>query len=254
MIKIITLSLLLLISVVFNNLNLYGQNTDNLPTIYMIGNSTMADKPYKDGNPEKGWGQVFPLYFKEGVQIRNYAVNGRSSKSFIDEGRWEKVVNLLKPGDYLIIEFGHNDAKIEDPKRYCPPDSYKVNLEKYVLEAREKGAIPILATPICRRRFDKEGRFYDVHGAYPDKCREVAEKLNVPLLDLHKRSYDLFVRYGVEDSKKLFLWINGNEYDNLPEGKTDDTHFSPYGAFRICDLAVDEIKKQVPDLIHWFKD
>jgi len=224
-------------------------------TIYMIGNSTMADKPFKDGNPEKGWGQILPLYFNEGVRIENHAVNGRSTKSFLDEGRWDVVLGKIKKGDYVIIEFGHNDAKKDDPKRFADANTtYRWNLEKFVDETREKGGIPVLATPIVTRRFDKQGNFYDVHGDYPNVVREVAKEKNVILLDLHKRSEELLKQYGEENSKKLFLHIKPGEYPSLPEGRKDDTHFSPTGAFRICDLAALEIRLKIKELAAFLKD
>ena len=224
-------------------------------TIFMIGNSTMADKPYDDGNPEKGWGQVFPLYFKDGIKIENHAVNGRSTKSFIDEERWEVVKQKIKTGDFVIIEFGHNDAKKEDSTRFADANTtYRWNLEKFVNETVEKGGIPILATPIVRRRFDEQGKFYDVHGDYPKVVREVAAEKNVILLDMHAKSEQLLSQYGEENSKQLFLHIAPGEYPSLPEGKTDDTHFSGTGAFRICDLAIEEIKLKVPDLAIFIKN
>lgn len=236
---------------------IFGQteDADNQITIFMIGNSTMADKPFKDGNPEKGWGQVLPLYFNDGVKIENHAVNGRSTKSFLDEGRWDSVYNKIRPGDYVIIEFGHNDAKKEDPKRFADANTdYRKNLEKFILKTRERMGIPVLAAPIVRRRFDENGKFYDVHGDYPKVVREVASEKNVILLDLHKSSEELLINYGVENSKKLFLHISPNEYNSLPQGKTDDTHFSGTGAFRICDLAAAEIKIKIPELAEYLKD
>jgi lysophospholipase L1-like esterase len=224
-------------------------------TIFMIGDSTMADKPYDDGNPEKGWGQVFPLYFNDGVRIENHAVNGRSTKSFLVQGRWEVVREKIKPGDYVIIEFGHNDAKKEDSTRFADANTtYRLNLEKFVDETREKGGIPILATPIVRRRFDEHGNFYDVHGDYPKVVREVATDRNVLLFDLHTKSEALLIQYGEENSKQLFLHIAPGEYPSLPDGKTNDTHFSPTGAFRICDLAVEEIRLKVKELSVYLKD
>jgi len=224
-------------------------------TIFMIGNSTMADKPYKDGNPEKGWGQVFPLYFKEGIRIENHAVNGRSTKSFIDEGRWIKVLEKLNPGDYVIIEFGHNDSKKEDSKRFADANTdYKSNLKRFVSEAQVKGAVPILATPIVRRRFSDEGIFYDVHGDYPKVVRKLADELKVPLLDLHKKTQQMLAEFGEERSKLLFLHILPFEYKTLPDGKIDDTHLSAYGAFKVCDLAAEEIRESIPELAAWLKD
>ena len=247
----------LLFFLLFGNQKLvYTQSVDkNVITIFMIGNSTMADKPFNDGNPEKGWGQIIPLYFKEGIKIENHAVNGRSTKSFIDEGRWDSVVSKIKVGDYVIMEFGHNDAKKDDPKRFADANTdYKWNLEKFINDTREKGGIPILTTPIVRRRFDEQGKFYDVHGDYPKVVRELSEKMEVLLLDMHKKSEEYIIKLGVERSKKFYLHIDADEYSSLPEGKTDDTHLSPTGAFRICDFAADEIKLKIPQLAKYLKN
>lgn len=223
--------------------------------IFMIGNSTMADKPYANGNPEKGWGQIFPLYFKEGIRIENFAVNGRSTKSFIDEGRWDEVLQLIQSGDYVIIEFGHNDEKKDDPRRYADPhNAYRKNLIKFIEETRSKKGIPLLATPIVRRRFDDHGNFYDVHGDYPMVVREIAKEYRVPLLDLHKRTAGMLNEFGKEKSKRLFLHISTGEYKSLPMGKKDDTHLSAYGAFKVCDLAADEIRNSIPELAIYLKE
>ncbi|MCC9137252.1 rhamnogalacturonan acetylesterase [Pontibacter silvestris] len=222
-------------------------------TIFLIGDSTMADKPYANGNPEKGWGQVFPLYFTEGVKVQNHAVNGRSTKSFRDEGRWETVLKQLKKGDYVIIEFGHNDEKDQDPKRYAAPETdYRKNLERYIAETRAKGAIPVLATPIVRRKFEN-GQLTDTHGRYPEVVREVAAQQNVPLLDLEKRTQELVSRYGEEKSKALFLHLEPNEYKSLPEGRTDDTHLSAYGAFRVSDMVAEEMQTALPEVAKLLK-
>lgn len=223
--------------------------------IYMVGDSTMANKPYNKGNPEKGWGQVFPLYFKEGIKIENHAKNGRSSKSFRDEGLWDIVLGKIKPGHYVIIAFGHNDQKQDSPERYSAPDTdYRKNLERYVRETRNKGGIPVLATPIMRRRFDENGKLYDTHGRYPEVVREIAKEKNVPLLDLHKQTEMLLKAYGEERSKELFLHIQPGEYASLPQGKEDDTHLSAIGAFQVCDLAIEEIKLAVPEWVPYLKD
>jgi lysophospholipase L1-like esterase len=239
-----------------NQILAYTQSVDkNVITLFMIGNSTMADKPFKDGNPEKGWGQLFPLYFLDKIKIENHAVNGRSTKSFIDEGRWDSVLSKISEGDYVIIEFGHNDSKKEDLTRYAEANTnYKKNLIKFVRDTRLKGGIPILATPIVRRRFDDKGKFYDVHGDYPKVVREISKDMDVFLLDLHKKSEEYIVKLGEERSKDFYLHIDADEYNSLPEGKTDDTHLSPYGAFRICDFACDEIKLKIPELAKFLKD
>ena len=224
-------------------------------TIFLVGNSTVADKPYRNGNPEKGWGQVFPLHFKEGIKVENHAVNGRSTKSFIDEGRWSEVVNRLQKGDYVFIEFGHNDAKSQDPKRYAPAETtYRKNLEKFISDVRSKGGIPVLATPIVRRKFDEKGRLTETHGDYPEVVREVAKEHKVPLVDLHLKTKEMLQTFGKERSKKLFLHIEPGEYESLPEGIKDDTHLSAYGAFKVSDMVTEEIKKSIPGLARYLKE
>jgi lysophospholipase L1-like esterase len=137
-------------------------------------------------NPERDWGQMLPMYFKDGVRIENHAVNGRSSKSFPDEGRWEPVLNQLKPGDYVIIEFGHNNEKQKDPKRYTEPfGGFKQNLELFIRESREHKATPVLATPVARRKFDDNGGLVDTHGDYVKVVREVAHEQRVLLLEMN---------------------------------------------------------------------
>ncbi|MDO9554471.1 rhamnogalacturonan acetylesterase [Rhodonellum sp.] len=224
-------------------------------TIFLVGDSTLADKPYSGSNPEKGWGQIFPLYFKDGVRFENHAVNGRSTKSFRSEGRWKKVLNRIQPGDYVLIEFGHNDQKSDSKDRYAAADTdYRANLIRYVRESREKGGKAILATPISRRSFDENGKLTDTHGRYSEVVREVAAELGVPLWDLHKKSIALLEQFGVEKSKELFLHYRPGDYNRLPEGKEDNTHLSPTGAFKICDLAVEELKRTVPELVKFLKD
>lgn len=224
-------------------------------TIFMIGDSTMANKPYAGSNPEKGWGQVFGLYFKEGVIVDNHALNGRSTKSFRDEGHWQKVYDQIQPGDYVIIEFGHNDQKEKSPDRYAAPDTdYRENLIRYIQETYQKGGKPVLATPISRRSFDENGTLTDTHGRYSEVVREVAEAYHVPLFDLHKQTIALLEQFGVEKSKELFLHYRPGDYERFPEGKADDTHLSPTGAFKVCDLAVQELKRELPELILFLKD
>lgn len=211
------------------------------PQIFMIGDSTMANKPVD--LPERGWGMVLPEYFKDPAIIHNHAVNGRSTKSFIDEGRWTNVLGELRPGDYVIIQFGHNDEKKEDPKRYTDPaTSFRENLQRFVREAREKGATPILATPVCRRKFD-HGKLQDTHGGYPDAVRAVAAKERVPLLELERATAAWLQDTGDEASKQFFMWIPAGKYPKLPEGKKDDTHFVAAGAKHVAELAIAEMRQ-----------
>lgn len=233
-----------------------GADPTSPPTIHMVGDSTMADKPLAVPNPERGWGQILPIYFRAGVRVENHALNGRSTKSFVDQGHWQRVVERLHRGDYVIIQFGHNDSKREDPARYADPwGAYQRNLERYVSETRGRGALPILATPIVRRHFDTQGVLLDRHGDYPKVVRQLADRLRVPLLDLQSRSDELVRRLGPERSEVLYLsHVAPGDYAKLPEGLEDNTHLSAIGASRICDLAADEIRRALPELARWLRD
>jgi DNA sulfur modification protein DndE len=212
--------------------------------IHLIGDSTMANKPV-EANPEYGWGQMLQEFFSEKAQVINYAVNGRSSKSFIDEGRWQTVLDSLRAGDYVFIQFGHNDEKEYDSTRYAAPHGeYKDNLEKFVRESRAKGSIPVLLTPIVRRRFDEQGQFYGTHGDYPDVVRNVAADMNVSLIDMNKLSRELIINEGVEGSKRIYIFVKPGQYPRFHEGREDNTHFCEYGARQMAKLAVQEIKAQ----------
>ena len=213
-------------------------------TIYLAGDSTMAIKA-ADKRPETGWGERLQQYFDETkVKIENHAQNGRSTKSFIDEGRWQKIVDSLKKGDYVFIEFGHNDEKADKPAVYAAANTdYRNNLIKFVSEVRAKKAFPILLTPVMRRKFDDKGIFQDTHGAYPDAVRKVAQELKVLLIDMHRLSEKVLKDYGSETSRKLFLQLKEGENPNYPKGVEDNTHFNPKGADEIAKLAIDLIKK-----------
>jgi lysophospholipase L1-like esterase len=222
--------------------------------LYMAGDSTMADKPVIPANPERGWGQLLPLYFKPGVRVENHAANGRSSKSFRDEGKWQVILDRIKPGNYVIIQFGHNDEPGKGPQRYTEPfGSYTSNLVAYVQETRVRSGIPILATSVARRKFDDQGKLIDTHGDYIVATRQVAEKLNVPLLDLNKDTSELLSKMGDEQTKRLYDWIPPGEFAQRPDGLKDDTHFNAFGASRVCDLAVEEMNTAVPALAVWLK-
>ena len=209
--------------------------------VYCIGDSTMASKK-TEVYPETGWCQVLGDFFDETVRIKNHAVNGRSSKSFIDEGRWEAVLDSLKKGDYVFIQFGNNDQKNYDSTRFTTPfGTYSANLEKFVAEARNKGAVPVLFTSIVRRRFDENGKLTDTHGDYPVATRNVANKLHVPLIDLQELTKNWINSLGDEPSKKMFLWTQPN--NQFPNGRKDDTHLSVEGAQKVAALADAELKK-----------
>ncbi|MCH7408404.1 rhamnogalacturonan acetylesterase [Belliella sp. DSM 111904] len=246
-----------LLIIVLIVLGFYGKEMENHQkvTLFLIGDSTLADKPYTGSNPEKGWGQVLPLYFKEGIVVENHAVNGRSTRSFRDEGRWDLVMAKVQKDDYVLIEFGHNDQKVNSPDRYAEANTdFRNNLIRYVEEIREKGALPILATPISRRSFDENGKLTDTHGRYTEVVREVSETFDVPLLDLHQKTVELLEQFGMEKSKELFLHYRPGDYEQFPDGIEDNTHLSPTGAFKVADLAVQEMKKHVPEISNYLKE
>ncbi len=223
--------------------------TTQQKTIYMIGDSTMANKKSPDVNPEFGWGQVLPDFFNERVAIDNRAVNGRSTKSFINENKWDSIVRTLKKGDYVFIQFGHNDQKVLSPDRYTNPHtSYRHNLIRFIQETRKKGARPVLFTSIIRRNFNDQGTLIDTHGEYPMEARLVAQEYKVPFIDLQYLSEQLEEKYGVEGSKKLHLHFEPGENVYYKDGKHDDTHLSHKGASEIAKLAVKHILIHVPSL------
>ena len=220
-------------------------------TIYSIGDSTMASKK-ADVYPETGWCQVLGEYFDESVTVRNHAVNGRSSKSFIDEGRWDAVLDSLKKDDVVFIQFGHNDEKAYDTTRYTTPfGTYAANLEKFVKETREKGATPVLFTSIVRRKFGDNGKLIDTHGDYPVATRNVAQKLDVPLIDLQILTETWINALGDEPSKAIYLWTEPNK--RFPKGRKDDTHLSVKGARQVAILALQECQQQHLDFSNRIK-
>lgn len=211
--------------------------------IYTIGDSTMADKINPDVNPETGWGQVLPLFFSRDVKIDNRAVNGRSTRSFIAEKKWDSVVMCLKTGDYVFIQFGHNDEKVTDSTRFTNPHTtFRHNLIRFVLGSRQQGAIPILFSSIARRSFNESGVLVSSHGDYPMETRLVAQEYKVPFVDLEYFSELLEQSYGPEKSKLLHLHYKPAEVPYYPDGKSDDTHLSRKGALAIATLAIAQIK------------
>jgi lysophospholipase L1-like esterase len=194
----------------------------------------MAEKrPEK--RPETGWGEYLAAQFQSGaVLVTNHARNGRSTRTFMEEGRWQALLDGVKPGDYVLIQFGHNDQSIEKPDRYTPEAEYRANLSRFVADVRARKATPILLTPVARRRFDAQNRLLDSHGAYPDIVRAVAAEQNVVLIDMQQRSEAVLQEAGPEPSKKLFLWLAPDTHPNYPNGVGDNTHFSPVGAQRMA--------------------
>jgi len=223
-------------------------------SLYTIGDSTMANKPDPDENPEKGWAQMLPEFLKVELEVKNHAVNGRSTKSFIDEGRWKTVFDQLQKGDYVFIQFGHNDQKIKDSTRYTNPyTQYRYNLELFVNETRAKGAIPVLFSSIVRRNFNEHGVLVDTHGVYPLIVRLVAKDLEVPFVDLQSLTERLEIKYGPEKSKSLHLHLEPGDDPYEPKGKHDDTHLSEKGATLVASLALKDIAQKGLELKKYIK-
>ncbi|MBC5842088.1 rhamnogalacturonan acetylesterase [Flavobacterium sp. F-380] len=218
-------------------------------TIFSIGDSTMASKVNPAENPEHGWIQVLAPFFNSSIIIDNRAVNGRSTRSFLNENRWDSVCKILKKGDYVFIQFGHNDQKVEDPKRYTNPHTaYRYNLIKFVMDSRAKGATPILFSSIVRRNFNENGVLVDTHGDYPMETRLVAQQYNVPFIDLNYLTEKLEESYGMEESKKLHLHFKAGENSYYKQEKNDDTHLSNLGATEVAKLVIAALKMSDLDL------
>ncbi len=234
--------LILLISVAF----FACTSQEDKIVIYGIGDSTMANKKEKVF-PETGWGQVLPEFFDSMIVIDNHSVNGRSSRSFIGEGRWETVYNKLESGDFVLIQFGHNDQKYKSPDRFTNPyTGYRENLRRYVNETRSKGATPILLTSIVRRNFNEYGTLIDTHTAYPEVVRTVAKEMDVTLIDLQIFTENLVIEMGEEESRSLFMNFDEGEYENYPEGRADNTHLRPKGAKIIVSEVVERLSDVYP--------
>lgn len=196
-------------------------------TIYIAGDSTAAQK-YADAAPETGWGMALPFFLNPSLTVANHAVNGRSSKSFVDEGRLAAILAVIRAGDLLVVQFGHNDEKSEDPTRFTEPwSTYQDYLRQYLDGARQRGARPVLATPVERRRFDADGTAVPTHGDYPAAMRALAAEEDVPLLDVQALSIALWQQLGAERTKEYFNWT-GTVQDN--------THFQPRGAIAVARL------------------
>jgi lysophospholipase L1-like esterase len=208
--------------------------------VYIIGDSTAANKEIK-AYPETGWGMPFSYFFDSTIAVDNRAKNGRSTRSFITEGLWQPVVDNLNEGDYVLIQFGHND-EVKTKSTYTTEAEFTANLNRYIAESKAKKAIPVLITPVARRKFDSAGHIQGTHDVYSNLVRDVAKKTGVPLIDLDLKSQALLQQFGSETSKLLFNYLEPGEHPNYPEGKKDDTHFSELGARKMAELVLTELK------------
>ncbi|MFD1953363.1 fibronectin type III domain-containing protein [Paenibacillus thailandensis] len=213
------------------------------PTVYIAGDSTVQTyDPY--WKPEAGWGQMIAKYFTDDVVFDNRAIGGRSSKSFINEGRLDEILRAIKPGDYFLVQFGHNDATISIPERYASPADYKNYLKTYINGARQRGATPILVTPVGRRDYNADtGKFNVSFPEYVQAMKEVAAELDVKLVDLSSLSVAYYDSIGPEGTLSVFLHVEAGIYAAFPNGSTDNTHFQEYGAIQIARLVAGGIRE-----------
>lgn len=234
-------------------------------TVFMIGDSTMADRETDNDNQERGWGQMLPCFFSDEVRVENHASCGCSTKSFINEGRWQAVLERLQSGDYVIIQFGHNDEKNDTALHSVPGGSFDDNLRRFVREARGKGGHPVLMNSIVRRNYppsldtpfqytyEQEGTMLaDTHGEYACSPRRIAVELQVPFIDMTELTRKLVENLGVEKSKELFMWIPAGKYACYPQGKIDNTHLNIHGSKVVAGIAADALIKVVPQLAVYY--
>ena len=244
--------------------------TEKKTTIFIIGDSTAAQKDLSKGKLERGWGMMLQQCFDDNIRVDNHAVNGRSSLSFINEGRWDKVLEKMKPGDYVIIQFGHNDEKPKADRHTDPGSTFDYNLAKFVRETREHGGIPVLMNAVVRRNFAKvapkndddeklrnttfadgaktvEGdSLVDTHGLYRVAPRDVAQRMHCHFVDANKITHDLEQGLGREGSKRLHMWFLPGQEPTEPEGKQDNTHYNVYGATVVARLLADALCEEIP--------
>ncbi len=210
-------------------------------TVFLCGDSTVVDQ---DNEPWASWGQMFPWFFDTGVAVANYAESGERTDSFIAAGRLRKILSLMQPGDYVFVEFGHNDQKIDRQPGKGAYYFFATQLKTFIDEVRAKGGVPVLVTPTHRRNFDKDGRIVETHLNYPDAMRWVAQREGVELIDLHEMSAKFYEALGPEASKGAFVHYKAGSYPGMAKDVADNTHFNPYGAFELAKCMVAAIMAQ----------
>ncbi|MFR9179555.1 rhamnogalacturonan acetylesterase [Phocaeicola vulgatus] len=215
------------------------EKVNNVPTVFLCGNSTVVDQ---DNEPWASWGQMIPRFFNDSICFANYAESGESANTFIGAGRLKKALTQMKPGDYIFMEFGHNDQKQKGPGKGAYY-SFMTSLKTFIDEARARGVYPVLVTPTQRRSFDENGKIRDTHEDYPEAMRWLAAKENVPLIDLNEMTRTLYEAMGVEPSKKAFVHYPAGTYPGQNRVLADNTHFNPYGAYQISKCIIEGIKK-----------
>lgn len=213
-------------------------------TLHLVGDSTMSFKP-NQAYPERGWGQLLPEFMLPQLTIVNHAANGRSTRRFLNEGRWQLLISDLKAGDYVLIQFGHNDQKQDDPARYAAADSdYQTFLHQFIKDVKARQAIPMLASSICRRNFAQDGTLKRDLANYAAAAAQVAKTESLTFFDLQQQSCDFIAQQGPTGSQPYFIQVPAGLYAKFPEGKTDNTHLTLQGASKIAQFFVQDLKAQ----------
>jgi len=226
------------------------KKADHLPTIFLAGNSTVTDQ---ENEPWASWGQMFPNFLKAEVVVANYAESGETLLAFKRENRLQKILSQMKTGDYLFMEFAHNDQK-PGGNHLDAMTTYKDELRYYIAEAHKKGAKPVLVTSTNRRRFDENGRIINTLEEFPEAMRQLAQEQNIPLIDLNAMSKAFYEALGVENSKKAFVHYPANSYPGQDKPLADDTHFNPYGAYELAKCVTQAVLQTIPDLAKYVRD
>lgn len=214
--------------------------------LFIAGDSTASIKEVK-AYPEHGWGMPFVYFWDSTVTVVNKAKNGRSTSSFQTEGLWKQIMDEAGEGDYVFIQFGHND-EVPTKKTATTPEQFKTNLKKFVTETKQKNAIPVLLTSMARRKFDSKGNIVGTHDEYMNITRTVAKEEAVVLFDMDIITQQLYQRFGPDNSALLFMQLKPGEHPNHPNGKDDNTHFNELGARLVAQLVLKEIRSQLPEL------
>ena len=213
--------------------------------VYLIGDSTVADYEAKRA-PLAGWGMPFNHFFDSSVTIDNRARGGRSTRTFLSEGLWQPIADSLQEGDYVLMQFGHNDEAKEERyrDRYTPVPDYKTNLVKFITETKAKGANPVLITPVTRMRFNSSGKQEETHVDYTAAVFEVGKQYNVAVIDLDQMSRELLNKLGPQNARHLFMYLEPGEHPSYPEGQRDNTHFTEFGARQMAQLVLKGLRDQ----------
>lgn len=224
--------------------------THNLQ-ILMAGDSTMAIKEAKD-YPETGWGVPFATFFADDVKVYNFAKNGRSTASFRKEGLWQQLITRCQAGDYVIIQFGHND-EVSTKATYTTPTEFHDNLLAYINEVRAKQANPILMSPVTRRYFDNTAKIQETH-PYSAIAQQVAQESKVEFIDMDTLTREYFTALGDENSALRFMHLKPDMHPNYPFGVKDNTHFNEFGAREVAQLVLQALKKRQHPLLQSLRE